>query len=332
MNRKFQRVIIFFGMMFSLLKIPITSKAQEKLQMPSPQETHDWENPDINGINKEKPHAYNFLFEEKAGNSMIHSLNGIWKFKWSPDPQSRPVDFYRENYSTKNWDHILVPGNWELQGFGTPVYTNITYPFKRDPPKVTSEPEKYFTSYQQRNPVGSYYTTFAIPESWNNKQVFINFGGVQSAMYVWVNGQKVGYSENSMSPAEFDITKYIREGENKLAVEVYRWCDGSYLEDQDMWRLSGIFRDVDLIARPKTFISDFFVKAVPDNTFDNSNVSVAITIDNRSTQNISGLHIDAKVSGISAQGNILDLSFNGKVPLLQISKQNRGRCCYRSLA
>ena len=212
---------------------------------------NDWENPAVNGINKERPHAYGFLAEEKAGNPLIQSLNGIWKFKWSPDPQSRPADFYSENYSTDKWDNILVPGNWELQGFGIPIYSNIAYPFKPDPPKVTSEPAKNFTSFLQRNPVGSYSTTFSIPESWNNKQIFINFGGVQSAMYVWVNGQKVGYSENSMSPAEFDITRYIRKGENKLAVEVYRWCDGSYLEDQDIWRFSGIFRDVDLIARTK---------------------------------------------------------------------------------
>jgi len=281
----------------------------------------DWENPDVNGINKEKPHAYGFLASEKANIPTIQSLNGIWKFNWSPDPQSRPMDFYKENYSTENWDIILVPGNWELQGFGTPIYTNFTYPFKRDPPKITSEPEKSYTSFLQRDPVGSYITSFSIPENWNKKQVFINFGGVQSAMYVWVNGQKVGYSENSMSPAEFDITPYIHKGENKLAVEVYKWCDGSYIEDQDMWRLSGIFRDVDLIARPKTFISDLFVKAEPDNSFGNANISINLNFDNRSAQNISGLHVDAEVTGFSAQGDIIDLSFAGKVPLVQKSKQ-----------
>lgn len=285
------------------------------------QTINDWENPDVNGINKEQPHAYGFLAGEKANNPMIHSLNGIWKFKWSPDPQSRPADFFTENFSTENWDNILVPGSWELQGFGTPIYTNVAYPFKVDPPRVTSEPEKYFTSYLERNPVGSYNTTFTIPENWNNKQVFLNFGGVQSAMYVWVNGQKVGYSENSMSPAEFDITSYIRKGENKLAVEVYKYCDGSYLEDQDIWRLGGIFRDVDLIARPKTFISDFFVKALPDNTFENANVSVSLNIDNRSTQNVSGLYAEVEVSGFSAQGDIVDLALTGKVPVVQKSKQ-----------
>ncbi|HJV77948.1 MAG TPA: glycoside hydrolase family 2 TIM barrel-domain containing protein, partial [Paludibacter sp.] len=279
----------------------------------------DWENPEVNGINKEKPHAFSFLAEEKANNPMIRSLNGIWKFKWSPNPQSRPVDFYTEGFSTEKWDNILVPGMWELQGFGTPIYTNFNYPFKNDWPKVTSEPDKQFTSFLQRNPVGSYITTFTVPENWNQKQVFLNFGGVLSAMYVWVNGQKVGYSENSMSPAEFDITKYIRKGENKLAVEVYKWCDGSYLEDQDIWRLNGIFRDVDLIARSKTFISDFFVKAVPDNSFGNANISIDLDIDNRSAQNVSGLHVDAEVVGFSAQGDRVDLSFSGKVPSIQKS-------------
>jgi len=281
----------------------------------------DWENPDINSINKENPHAYSFLSQEKTNNSMIQSLNGIWKFNWSPDPQSRPVNFYTENYLTENWSNILVPGNWELQGFGTPIYTNVPYPFKKDPPKVTSEPDKSFTSYLERNPVGSYCTTFTVPDNWNNKQVFINFGGVLSAMYVWVNGQKVGYSENSMSPAEFDITNYIKKGENKLAVEVYRWCDGSYLEDQDIWRLSGIFRDVDLIARSKTYISDFFVKAEPNKSFENAAVTIDLKIDNRSSQNTAGLYAEAEVSGFSAQGEWVDLSFSRKIPTVQKSKQ-----------
>ena len=283
------------------------------------QNPNDWENPDINCLNKEKPHAYSFLYEEKANNPLIKSLNGIWKFKWSPDPASRPVDFYSESYSTDKWDNILVPGNWEIQGFGTPIYINIAYPFKSDPPKVTSEPDRSATSYLQRNPVGSYYTTFTVPESWNNRLVFLNFGGVLSAMYVWVNGQKVGYSENSMSPAEFDITNYIRKGENKLAVEVYRWCDGSYLEDQDIWRLSGIFRDVDLISRPKTFISDFFVNALPDDIYSNADISIKLNLDNRSDQSAQGLLLEAEVSGYSNHAEFTDISFTEKVPVLQKS-------------
>lgn len=284
------------------------------------QNVNDWENPNINGINKEKPHAFTFLAEEKANNPMIRSLNGLWKFKWSPDPQTRPLEFYTEGYSTEKWDNILVPGNWELQGFGTPIYTNIDYPFKKNLPKVTSEPEKNFTTYKERNPVGSYFTTFKIPENWTDKQIFLNFGGVQSAFYVWVNGQKVGYSENSMSPAEFDITSYIHKGENKLAVEVYKYCDGSYIEDQDIWRLGGIFRDVDLIARPKIFIGDYYVKAIPDKTYANANISIDLNIDNRQFQNIAGLQVEAEITGYSTSGDYIDIPVSAKVPVSK-SKQ-----------
>ncbi len=298
------KVISFFSFIFltvNLLTVRISA-----------QEINDWENPDINSINRENPHAYGFLSDEKSHNPNIISLNGIWKFKWSPDPQSRPEGFYLADYQTQNWDNILVPANWELQGFGTPIYVNISYPFKPDPPKVTSSPDKTYTSYIQRNPVGCYVTFFALPESWDDKQVFINFGGVQSAMYIWVNGKRVGYSENSMSPAEFDITGYVHAGENKLAVEVYRWCDGSYLEDQDIWRLSGIFRDVDLIARPKSFIRDFFVNAIPDNNLDNAAITVSLEISNRTGKPLSGLYAEAVISGYNRNGKIEHLSFSGK--------------------
>ena len=133
------------------------------------QTINDWENPDVNGINKEKPHAYGFLASDKEKNPQVVSLNGIWKFKWSPDPQSRPVDFFQEDYSTVNWDNILVPVNWELQGFGTPIYSNIPYPFKSDPPKVISVPDKRFTSFLERDPVGSYTTSFKVPDNWSGK-------------------------------------------------------------------------------------------------------------------------------------------------------------------
>jgi beta-galactosidase len=293
-----KKLYILFLIISNILIVNISAQQTESIP--------DWENPDVNGINKEKPHAYGFFAENKSGYKNIISLNGLWKFHWSPDPQSRPADFYKENYSTENWDNILVPVNWELQGFGTPIYTNIAYPFKVNPPKVTAEPAKDFTSFSARNPVGSYYRTFTVPENWGDKLVFLNFGGVQSAMYVWVNGTKVGYSENSMSPAEFDITKYSHKGENKLAVEVYRWCDGSYLEDQDIWRFSGIFRDVDLIARPKTFIQDFFVKPEPDKSLSKAAVSVDINLENRSGQAAKGLTAEAEITGCSASGELVD--------------------------
>jgi len=281
--------------------------AQEKNKI------NDWENPDVIGINKEKAHATLYLPGEKWNNPQIISLNGIWKFKWSPDPITRPVDFYKTDFSVSDWTNIVVPGNWEMQGFGIPIYININYPFQKDPPKLTSEPPKYFTSYSQRDPVGSYFTTFQVPENWNDKLVFINFGGVQSAMYIWVNGQKVGYSQNSMSPAEFDITSFIHKGENKLAVEVYKWSDGSYLEDQDMWRLSGIFRDVDLFIRPKSFIQDFSVIADPDKNFANAFLKIKANIENRSNIKIKNLKIEAIISGSTASGKIISIDLSKKI-------------------
>jgi beta-galactosidase len=259
-------------------------------------QVHDWENPSVIGINKEKAHATFVLPSEKTSDSRVISLNGMWRFKWSPDPDSRPVDFYKQDYSVADWDLIQVPGDWQMQGFDIPIYTNMTYPFKSNPPSVTSEPQRSFYSYSHRNPIGSYCTTFNVPESWLDKKVFINFGGVKSAFYIWVNGQKVGYSQDSMTPAEFDLTSFIKQGENKLAVEVYRWSDGSYLEDQDMWRLSGIFRDVDLCIRPKIFIQDFKVTAEPNDSLTHAQISVQVSIQNGSDTAVNGLMVEAAIS------------------------------------
>lgn len=278
----------------------------------SAQQINEWENPEIIGINKEKAHATINLPGEKQNNPGIISLNGIWKFKWSPNPETRPVDFYKNDFTVADWDNILVPGNWEMQGFGTPIYTNIKYPFKADPPKVSSEPEKIFTSFAERNPVGSYRATFQVLENWLDKLVFINFDGVQSAMYLWINGQKVGYSENSMSPAEFEISQYLRKGKNNLAVEVYKWCDGSYLEDQDMWRLAGIFRDVDLLVRPKTYIQDYTVHAEPSFDFSNARINLKLNLENRSGIYSKGLTVEAHISGFSTSGIPVDIQLSKK--------------------
>ena len=201
------------------------------------QAQNDWENPHVLGINKLPYHATLQLPSKQKACKEIVSLDGQWLFHWSKDPESRPADFYRENFDVSGWDQITVPGNWQLQGFGKPIYVNMQYPFHRDRPKVTGEPAKDWYAYDHRNPVGSYVTFFDATKEMLTKNLILHFGGVHSAFYVWVNGQKVGYSQNSMSPAEFDITKYVREGKNKLAVEIYRWSDGSYLECQDMWRL-----------------------------------------------------------------------------------------------
>ena len=193
-------------------------------------------------------------------NSWVKSLNGQWQFQWSPDPQSRSVDFYKADYESKNWKNIPVPSTIERQGYGVPLYVNVAYPFKVNPPRVMDEPDSAYTNFKSRNPVGSYLKYFFIPKNWNNKQVIIHFAGISSAAFVWVNGQKVGYTQGSRLPAEFDITSYIKKGENRLAVEVYKYCDGSYLEDQDFWRLSGIFRDVFIRAIPKISLWDVYAQ------------------------------------------------------------------------
>jgi len=218
----------------------------------------DWEDPTVVGKNKEPPHCTLVPYpdEETAltgrpeASPWFMSLNGEWKFNWVKRPEERPKDFYRTDFDDTEWKTIPVPGNWQLHGYGIPVYTNIRYPFPPNPPRI---PHDY-------NPVGSYRRKFTIPASWKGKRIFLHFAGVKSAMYVWVNGRAVGYSEGSMTPAEFDITSFLKEGENLLAAEVYRWSDGSYLEDQDMWRFSGIYRDVFLFATPVVHLRDFYVR------------------------------------------------------------------------
>jgi beta-galactosidase len=248
----------------------------------------DWENPRMIGQNKLPPHA-----DSQFSNSL--SLNGKWKFNWVAVPDKRPVDFYLPNFDVSSWKEITVPSNWELQGYDVPIYTNFVYPFKVDPPRVTSEPPEDYTAYKLRNPVGSYRQEFTVSPAWNGRQIFIHFAGVSSAFYVWVNGQKVGYSQDSMTPAEFDITDFIKEGKNLLAVEVYRWSDGSYLEDQDMWRLSGIYRDVFLYSTPKIHIRDFFVKSDLDKEYKNANLNVEIQLHNYNNKASEGFTIDASL-------------------------------------
>lgn len=240
----------------------------------------DWENPHVLGINKLPYHATLQLPSKWKECKEIVSLDGEWLFHWSRNPEERPVGFEREDYDVSQWHKIKVPGNWQTQGFGTPIYTNIEYPFKRNRPSVTSEPPRDWTAYENRNPVGSYVTFVNVTKEMLAKNLILHFGGVHSAMYVWLNGKKVGYSQNSMSPAEFDVTSYLREGMNKLAVEVYRWSDGSYLEDQDMWRLSGIFREVQLWVRPLVHIADYQVTAVPNNDYSEAEVCAKISICN----------------------------------------------------
>ena len=175
-------------------------------------QTHDWENPAVLGINKLPYHATLQLPSKQKECKEIISLDGQWLFHWSKKPEERPFNFYKEDYDVSQWGKITVPGNWQLQGYGTPIYVNMNYPFAKDRPSVTSEPPKDWTAYENRNPVGSYVTFVDVTKDMLSKNLILHFGGVHSAMYLWVNGQKVGYSQKSMSPAEFDVTQYMRAG------------------------------------------------------------------------------------------------------------------------
>ena len=259
-------------------------------------QVHDWENPAVLGINKLPYHATLQLPSKEKECKEIVSLDGQWLFHWSRNPEERPIDFYREDYDVSQWGTITVPGNWQTQGYGTPIYININYPFVRNRPSVTSEPPKDWTAYENRNPVGSYVTFFDVTKEMLSKNLILHFGGVHSAFYLWINGQKVGYSQNSMSPAEFDVTKYLRAGKNRLAVEVYRWSDGSYLEDQDMWRLSGIFRPVQLWVRPLVHISDYHVTAEPNSDYSKATVRATVSLCNTGRKKAKNLQVALKIS------------------------------------
>lgn len=274
-------------------------------------EVPDWENPEIIGINKLPYHTTLGLpskdYPEKK------SLDGKWLFKWAKDPENRPIGFEKNSYDSSLWDTITVPGNWQTQNFGKPIYSNIPYPFQRDQPKVTSEPPADWYAYDHRNPVGSYIKYFEFTPEMKNKDLILHFGGVESAFYVWVNGEKAGYSQNSMSPAEFDISNFIKEGENKIAVEVYRWSDGSYLEDQDMWRLSGIFRPVELWIRPKTRIEDYTVISDPFADFSKAKVGVKVKLHFDSIDKSDEKILKFKLTGENSKGEPVAVNIDRRI-------------------
>ncbi len=238
------------------------------------------EDPNIVEVNKLPPRATFFNFESKklarkadfAHSEYYQSLNGLWKFHWVKDPADRPIDFFLPDYNDTSWDDFLVPANWEINGYGVPIYLNHPYEFSYDP-----EPPFIPSGY---NPVGSYRKKFTIPNTWENRRIIVHFGAVKSAFFIWINGNKVGYSQGSKLPAEFDITEYVKTGDNLISLEVYRWSDGSYLECQDFWRISGIERDVFLIAEPKIRIEDFWAKTPLDENYKNGELDLSIEIMN----------------------------------------------------
>lgn len=245
---------------------------------PPPGLQPDWMNPAITGIGTEPPHATSMSLPDEASarrgdretSPWFRSLNGTWKFFWSKNPSERPQTFFADSFSVAHWNDIAVPGNWQLQGYDIPIYVNTTYPFPADPPRIPAD----------FNPVGSYRRVFTIPDTWKGRQVFLHFAGVESAFYVWVNGVRAGMGKDSRTPVEFNITPLLRAGENTLAVEVYRWSDGSYLECQDFWRLSGIFRDVFLFSTPPLHIRDMEVHAAFPDGFGSARLTVTARVRN----------------------------------------------------
>ena len=233
---------------------------------PSVQTVHDWENHHVLQINREPARAAFTPFHAQKGDCSI-CLNGTWKFRWTPVPDERIVEFYQTDFNDKDWVGFPVPANWEVNGYGTPIYVSAGYPFKIDPPRVMGEPKVDYTTYKERNPVGQYRRSFQLPAGWEARgQTFLRFEGVMSAFYVWINGERVGYSQGSMEPSEFNITNYLHAGENQIALEVYRYSDGSYLEDQDFWRFGGIHRSIHLLHTPDIRIRDYAVRTLPVST------------------------------------------------------------------
>ena len=225
----------------------------------------DWQNEQIFGIGRQPPHAvmqrYRDAMSADSGQPSPDrlSLDGDWKFHWVAHPDARPQGFAATDFDDSAWAVIHVPSNVELQGYGTPIYVNQPYVFRKNPPRVMDEPPRSYTTYAERNPVSSYRRHFEAPASWLQRRTFVTFNGVASAYYVWLNGEKLGYHQGSRTPTEFELTKHLRAGDNVLAVEVYRYSDGSYLECQDFWRLSGIFRSVFVESKAPLHVVDFEV-------------------------------------------------------------------------
>ena len=274
MNRSFQILTLTMLLFVAFVSCSkYTDYSQVSFVEPSPA---PWEDPAINQINKLPPRAHFIPFatveqaqtEDKWQSPMLQSLNGMWKFNLAQNPSERPYWFFKDDFDTRAWKEIKVPANWELEGYDYPIYVNVKYPHAKTPPTIQAH----------YNPVGSYKRTFTIPENWNGKEVILHIGAASSMVNVWVNEQFVGYSEDSKTPAEFNITQFMKKGENSLAIEIFRWCDGSYLEDQDFWRMSGITRDIYLMARAEQQVQDFKVISGLDETYTDGVFSLSIDV------------------------------------------------------
>jgi beta-galactosidase len=252
----------------------------------------DWENPRVTGINKLPARATSYSFADtdaaltcdRMNTNRVISLNGMWKFKYIDKPDDLPINYISSEVD--GWDEIEVPSNWEMKGYGIPIYTNIKYPFSPvDPPNIPHD----------NNPVGTYKRTFSLPQQYEGMDIILHFGGVSSAFYVWINGNRVGYSQDSRLPAEFNITEFVRPGNNTMAVQVYRWCDGSYLEDQDHWRMSGIYREVLILLEPKIRINDYFIQTKLYRDYKNARLQIRPRISASTIKNINDYTIETQL-------------------------------------
>jgi beta-galactosidase len=289
----------------------------------------DWENPAVTGRNREPPHVRlapypdETLALDEASSPYVISLNGRWRFRWAPNPASAPQVFFGPEFDDDGWDEIQVPGNWQLQGHGLPMYTNSQYPFPIDPRFADAVRRMHESADRDHlstvrlpedalalpldvprddNPTGCYRTRFTVPGEWAGRHIFLLFEGVDSAFHVWVNGEAVGYSQDSRLPAEFDITPHLQPGKNVLAVRVYRWSDGSYLEDQDFWRLSGIYRDVVLWAAPTVHLSDYRIRTDLDAAYEDASLSVRARVRYLSGTAGASYTLEAKLFASTGEG------------------------------
>ncbi len=286
---------------------------------------NDWENPKVFERNRVPDRAYfipypdeaSAMSGERSDSPWFKLLNGNWKFNYAENPALAPDDFFIEyfpedflmgfdatHWDNKQWKDIQVPCSWQVLGYGRPHYTNVIYPFPVDPPNVPTE-----------NPTGSYRRKFFISDDWDDCQVFLRFEGVDSAFYVWVNGQQVGYSQGSRLPAEFDVTSFIRHGVNTIAVRVFQWSDGSYLEDQDMWWLSGIFRDVYLIAAPQVHIFDFGIRTELDAEYRDAVLKIRAVVKNYSQQAAENYTVEVNLLDAGRQ-SVLDAPVSSSISVL----------------
>ena len=274
----------------------------------------EWQDESVNEVNRAAMHTHFFAYEnaEKAGSNVkensknFMSMNGSWKFFWVKNADQRPTDFWKVGYNDKGWDDMKVPAVWELNGYGDPIYVNVGYPWRNqytnNPPHVPTE----------KNHVGSYRREFVIPADWNGKDIVAHFGAVSSNMYLWVNGKFVGYSEDSKLEAEFDLTPYVKPGQkNLIAFQVFRWCDGSYFEDQDFFRYTGVARDCYLYARNKKRIDD--IRVVPDLDAEYKSGSLAVNLSLKGNAAVSLELLDAanktvataEVKGAGKQSSVI---------------------------